>query len=237
MRRLLLILALVLWASAPAQAAIAFVQQASSRANDPTTTFSPAPLNGNHVVVLVIMNSTAQTASIDATGAVSLVAATDGSTLRAYAWCYPGDGADTDFVVTTSGGASAMVVAAEISGGSCTKDGTEATTATTGGSASNFTYTTTKAGSFVMSAVHSTSVSDFGVATGTCIPASCADLGGGNGVGIGVGQYYTAGAAGAQTTIYTNTSETYLLLVVGVEAATASLDSAGMLLKGVGGDQ
>lgn len=241
MRRVFLAIALVLWAAVPAQAAISVVagQTAYGFGNDVTITFPNPWSAGNQIVIVTVLGSTAQTTSITGVSeTVSHLAGpidNAGPSLRADAYCFVGDASDdADFIGFTSGGGNVMVVAVEIMGGTCTEDNVESTLSATT-SPYSLPITTTIDGSFVLAMCKASNASNYTATTGTDdIPSDGADIGGGNDVGSGLGQYFVAGAAGSQPVGYTSTAnETSLCLAVAVQAAPVS--SGGMLLRGIGG--
>lgn len=246
MRRLLLGLAFVLWAAVPSQAAITVVQTAVNRVNDGAVTFSSGWTTGNHVVVVAIINSTTQTVSLSGINATPtpLAGPTDyvGQSIRGYAFCFPTvlDAADTAFTANSSGSGFVLVVAVEIAGGSCTQDGAEASQTTTALTTHTIgsPTTTTATGSFVIAAIEAVSVSDFTAATGTGLGdgSATADIMGGANVGVGLGQYFVAGAPGAQSVSFTSTvNETALVIMAAVQPAAAATPSKSLMLLGVGG--
>ncbi len=230
------IVAFLLW-SAPAQAAITVVQSQTGRANDLAVTFGGAWSASNHVFVVGIMNDSAQT--VDLTGITPTETilhdeafVTEG--LRAYSWCFAGDGSDTSFTATTSGGASVVIVAVELAGGSCTEDGTSSASATTATTTHGLAtdLSTSVDGSFILGVVHSTSVADFTTFTGTSLPASDVEIG-----TLALGQYQITGVAGTYDTVYGSAAnETTVLIGAAVREAVVGGggSSPNRLLLGVG---
>lgn len=246
--RLLLstLLAVLLWA-VPAQAAITVVsgQTVQAHNNDVAVTFSSNWTSGNHVLIALIINNNAETVSIDGVGgSPSIVTLHDEAfatqTLRAYVFCFQATAtADNSFTATTSGGSSASVVAVELAGASCIEDGTSDANANTNTVHSNTIAATD--GSFCLTIIRSTSVSNFTAATGTSMPVGGADIPGGDGVGVALGSYLTA-ASGAATAVFTSAaSETAVimsaLVAAGGGGGSPAKPAGSLLLRGVGGRQ
>lgn len=223
----------------PPPFAISVVQTQTGRANDVAITFGGAWGASNHVVAAVTINAggaqTVDLTGISVTEVVLHERIHTGGNLHGYIFCFAGDGTDTSFTATTSGSAAASVAAVEISGGSCTEDGTsqheeDATTPyelTTD-------ITTTQSGSFLIALIQSDSVADYTVTGGgTSLPAGSAEIG-----SVALGQYQIAGAAGAYDATYTSAAnETSLLTAAAVQAAGGGAASGAprLLLLGVGG--
>lgn len=232
------ILALGVVLPAPPPFAISVVQVASGRNNDVAVTFGGAWNASNHIVVVAIMNSKTQT--LDLTGITPtetvLAGPIDHATeaIRAYLFCFQGDGSDTSFTATTSGSGSVAVAAVEIAGGSCTLDGSaQSTEDATSPYALTTDITTTQAGSFIIGMIHSSSVSDYTVTgSGTSEPSDGTDLG-----PVALGQHYIAGAAGAYDTTYTSAAaETSLLFAGAIQAAGGGAATPKrFMLHGIGG--
>lgn len=234
---LALVLGLLVLLHVPLSAAIAVVQVQTGSANDVVITFGSAWGASNHVLVAVIVNSGTQT--VDLTGitpteTVLHSQADVGLGLTGYVFCFPGDGADTSFTATTSGSGSARVAAIEISGGTCTEDGTSSGNTDTASPYELATdITTTQSGSILIGIIHSTSVADFTVSgSGTSVPADGTDIG-----TVALGQYLIAGAAGAYDTTFTSAAaESTLQVAAAVQAAggAAPAKPKGLLTFGVG---
>lgn len=243
MRRLLLSLALLLWAAVPSEAAIGVVQLFQNR-GDSVTTVYPAPLSaGTHVLLTIIVNSKANTVSIDdvnPTDPAPLFGPVDHATenLRGYVFCFPSETGDTDFRAHSSASGNVMIVGAELSGASCTPDDTASGETATTQTHTVAGLTTTVNGSFVLAAIHGTSVTNFEQSVATVIPSNGDDILGGDNVGIGLGAYIETTTAGAQTISWTSspTNETTLYLVGSVQAAAVS-GNRGLLLFGCCEDQ
>lgn len=245
MRRLLLSFALLLWSAVQAQAAISVVQTFTGRADDVTITYTSPLSAGTHVVVAVIVNSKTNTVTLAdlTTTPVTLFGPADHATenLRGYVFCFPSEAGDTDFqAVTTPGSGAALVAGAEISGGSCTQDGSGASQDSTLTNHDIGTPTsTTVTGSFVIGAIESSSTSNFTVETGTGIGSggvATADIAGGDNVGVGLGQYIIAGAPGSVPFKF-DSAANELTLIVMAAVQPAAVSTGGMLLRGIGEDQ
>jgi hypothetical protein len=103
--------------ASPVEAAISVVRDANGAGNDATVTFGAAPSASNVVLVISSILNEAQTLDITGWPNAEVVLAdvnSPGDVNRMYAWCMVGDGADLDFVVTSSGSGSALTVAVEI---------------------------------------------------------------------------------------------------------------------------
>jgi hypothetical protein len=239
MRRLLsLVLGAVLLA-AQAQAAIAFVQQTSCGANDATCTFSAAPLAANKIIILATVDNEAQTIDITGfpTAEVTIVTAQDspGITSRFYAFCIDGgDGADVDFVATTSGTGIARVAAAEFSGmEACASvlrnnQGNDTSAAT---SHPLTTDLTTVAGDEVMGFIHCTGTANLAASSATSIPGSDAEI-----ANNAQGQYKAAAGVTEDTVFTSAVAEDCFLNGISLkEASVAAGPPAGsLMLLGVG---
>lgn len=209
---LCVLLGLLLWAMpalyARAPFAISVVQTVTAHDNDVAVTFGSNWTSGNHVFIVSVINATAQTLSITGVGGSPTVNEFHDesfASLRAYAFCFEATAtADNSFTATTSGGASASVVAIELAGASCTEDGAS------DGEDNNDTIhagsgvTTTVNGSFLLALVRSDSVSNFTALNGTPLPASSADFPGGDGVGVALASYQIVATAGATGSVFTS---------------------------------
>jgi hypothetical protein len=235
MRRLLAVLGLALFVAAPyapvvLHAANAFVQQTSCGLNDATCTFGAAPLAANKIIILTALDNEAQTLDITGfpTAETVIVSAQDSSgiTSRFYAHCIDGgDGADTDFVATTSGTAIARVAAAEFSGmapcASVLRDAQR-----------NDTDLTTVVGDIAMGFIHCTGVANLAAGAGyTSIPSADAEI-----VNNAQGEYKTAAGVTEDTSFTSAVSEDCFLNGISLkEASVATGPPVGsLMLLGVG---
>lgn len=235
MRRLLLTFGLVLLWAAPSEAAWALVggaQTQQSSGDDQTITFGVAPSASNKVLVAAAMGNETQTISL--TGWAGTITTTIGPldsagfTIRAYLFCLTPDGADTTFVVTTSGAATAQAVAAEFTGGSCTQDGSTSSNDITGATPGTEEYvlttdiTTTNAGSMLFGIVFSTTAANFAPGTnmtqlGTDTPA-------------GAVEYRILVSTGTYDTPYSSAAnESAMLLSAAFQPAAAATSSPCIL--------
>lgn len=234
MTRIALVLLIALLWVVPAQAQISAVQTASGSGNDVAVTFGSAWGASNHIVAVVMNNADTETVSITgvSTSVTTLFANTDVGSFNGAAFCWPGDGSDTSFTATTSGGSTVRVAAIEISGGSCTVDGTP-TFDSDSTTPYNLTplYTTTAAGSIIVGLIHSTSASNYSADTGTTsIPADGTDIN-----GIALGGYRIAGAAGDYDLPWTSAAnETSTIVIAAVRQAVSGATPARQMLLGVG---
>lgn len=242
MRRVLLTLALCLLLVPVPEArlpfAIAVVQTASGSGDEVAVTFSGAWGASNHVVAVVANNNDSSVTSITgvSTSITTLLVNTDVGVLGISAWCWPGDGSDTSFTASTTGGGVARVVAVEVSGAGCDVDGTPGSNAdsTTPYNLSPL-YTTTVDGALILGMAHSTSASDYAADTGTtAIPSDETDIG-----GVSLGGYRIAGAAGTYDLPFTSAvNETSILAAAAVKPAAAGATAPrGLLTLGIGGTQ
>lgn len=240
MRHCLLAIALLLGASVTAQAQV--LQTFAARADDVVVAY-PSPLSsGTHVVLAVHLNSKTNTLDLQdlTTSVTTLLGPVDHTTenLRGYILCYPSEAGDTDVMAHTSASAAAMVVGMEIFGGSCNQDGAGAYSENSNQAHDVASPTvTTKTGSFVVGAVASSTVSNFSVDTGTSIQAAGAAVGddilGGNNVGVGLGQYFIAGAPGSQPVRFDSASNEFaLVMMAAVKTAEAV---GGLMMMNIGG--
>ncbi len=243
MNRVLLSLTLALVALLPVrvEAAIAFVQGATSAGNDATMTWSAAPLAANRVVVIAMMENEAQTISITGwTPAITTLAGpTDSGAdiLRAYTFCTVGDGSDTTMVLTSSGSGVVHAIAVEISGAEpCASllrevQSNDVSSGTTHALTTDLTAT---AGDFIFSHVMGltggTNYTHNGSFTAS-IPASDVELN-----GASLGEYLTSSAGGAQDAPFTSSvAGTSFLMAVALKPTATGGGRPNALLLGVGG--
>jgi hypothetical protein len=226
------------------QAAITVVQTVACRANGTATcTWASTPTVGNKIVAAVILNNESQTVDIqDITGTESvLIGPVDsaGSTGRGYVFCWDADASDNDFTaVSTSAGTG--VAAVEISGGSCTADGTAGIVDDSNGSPYAISVTTGVSGSIAVALINSSSTSNFsGSGSTTGIGSgqnnTTADIAGGDDVGVALGGYRVCGAPGACSIDWTSTAgEVSTMVAAAVQAAAVVTARPRMALSGVG---
>ena len=236
MRRIVLALtaSAILLCAVPARAAIAFVQQTTCFGNDATCTFGSAMGASNHILVAAVLNTQVDTGSVTGVtnGVTTLVGPTDdaGTGFRGYVFCFQGDGSDTAFVLTTSASAVARVAAAEVSGATCTVDGTGSDVSD--GTTHQVAVTTTVDGAFCAALVQSNSTADFTAAGSTTpMPADNTEIN-----TIAQGGYTTVATAGAGALDWNSAaSETILAIGACVQpAAVAGGNAKALLLMGVG---
>jgi hypothetical protein len=226
------------------QAAISVVQTVACRANGTATcTWAATPTVGNHIVAAVILNAESQTADIQDISATEtvLIGPVDsaGSTFRGYVFCWAADATDNDFTaVTTSVGTAAAAV--EISGGSCTVDGTAGIVDDSNGSPYAISVTTGASGSIEVGMVHSSSTSNYSASGSTTGIGSgqnntTADIAGGDDVGVALGGYRVCGAAGACGLDWTSAAgEVSAMVSAAVQAAAGASAPPTLSLLGVG---
>jgi hypothetical protein len=239
MRRLLgLTLIAFVIGAVPARAAIAFVQETTnSGTNDITLTFGGAMGANNHILVLAMWSNESVTADLTSitNAEVQIAGYSDspGVALRGSIWCFQGDGSDTTVTIDLSGGANIWAAAIEVSGGSCTEDGTDQSNDDATETYSLTTdVTTTVNGSLLVCFIKSTSVSDYAADSPlTAIPASGADIG-----TVALGGYVITGTAGAQDCVFSSNgvNETSFMLGAAVQAAAAASPVRSLLTLGVG---
>jgi hypothetical protein len=238
MRRLLIIaVACVLWAS-PVHAAIEAVagQLATGSGDDATLTFPGAWGASNHVIVGTLLTGITNTAELTGITASEVTlhgpAQDSGGTWKLYIWCFQGDGSDNTVIVTTNASATARSAGVEISGGTCTEDGTSSSNDTTGTShALTVDITTTQAGSFMFSMIRGATTNYTATGGSSPIPADGTDIN-----GEALGAYRVLGAAGAYDADFSSTaSETSYLGAAAVQPAAVVGGSAkSLMLMGVG---
>lgn len=220
MKTLILVLALVATWAAPAQAAIAVVQTASTFGNNnPVLTFGSAMGASNHILVAATVGSTA--VSVDLTGITATETVLHGpvnhGTSRVYAWCFQGDGSDT--TVTLGGaGANIRAIGIEISGGSCTEDGTSSSNSVASTTSHALTTDVTlAAGSILFGIVTATDANaDFTAGAGvTSVPAGNTEI-----ESISLGGYRIEASGAAYDLPFTSTVNRDTIMVgAAVQAA------------------
>jgi hypothetical protein len=205
---LLSIAGFLLWAL-PAQAQIVVVQTpVTFSGNDPTVTFGSNWTAGNHVQVIAI--SSTQTDTVNITGITETETEFLGpgvlSSRRAWGFCFEVDGSsDNDMVMTTSANASVSGYAVEVSGGTCTMDGSDIDD---GDSGSNHVLdpgvTTSVCGSVVLGLIQATNTANF-TADGdyVSVPLSGTDFAS----STMLGEYLITTETGTYTAPFTNSSE------------------------------
>lgn len=233
---LLALLALIppgLFAASPPPV-VAVVQEATANGNDATMTFGSAWGASNHVLVAVWQGDQVSTEDLTGISVTETVIAgpVDLSGLRGYLFCFAGDGSDNTVVITTSGSATVRAAGIEVSGATCTEDGSEQSNTDTASPYPLTTdVTTTQDGSILFGIVRSNTAADFTASTATTsIPADGTDIN-----GEALGGYQITTTAGAYELVFTSAApETTVLLVGAVKAAAVVATKPQRLLLGVG---
>lgn len=237
--------ALLLWPfQARLHAAISVVQTVGCRGDNVICTWAATPSASNIIVAAAFIGSEANTLSIDDISATESTligpvnsAANSG---RMYVFCWQADATDADFQLTSSAVNNGTAAAVELSGATCTADGTAGVVDDTNGSPYAESVTTGVAGSFLIGLTHSTSVSNFSASGSTTGIGdgqnnTTADINGGDNVGFGLGGYITCGAPGSCQLDWTSAAgEQDMMVAAAVQAAAAASCPKTLALLGVG---
>jgi hypothetical protein len=182
MRAFLLALLVVVGGTTPAFAQITVVQTpVAFSGDDAVATFGSNWTENNHVLILLHISNVSNNVSITGVSesVTTVVAETtypSNGSRGYYAFCFQVDAsADNGFVASTTSTASANGIAIEVSGGTCSLDGSDAFETTSSGQIElDGGVTTSVCGSIVMGIIQAANTADFGTpdANYTSVPAS-----------------------------------------------------------------